>query len=978
MAHDAAAYMAALGVVKAGKTLVVLNPRDPAPGLDQIRRDAEPELAVVDPRHREHAVAAGFAARDVITADASAGGGELPGAAAARPDDLVSLVYTSGSTGRPKAVMLPHRTVLHHVRCQGETLGVVADSHVGLLAPLSSSWGLSTLWLSLLTGATACLYPIAERGVSGLADWVRDEQITEIALAASVFRNVARTVHGRLESVRQVQIGGEASRRADFDAFWGCFPETAVMVSSLGSTECGALARNPLTADMDPAPGVLPVGRACEGFEILILDEAGRQVPAGEVGEIAVRSHHHPPGYWRDPQLTAERFAPDPAGTGRLFHTRDLGRLSEEGVLTVAGRRDFRVKVRGQMVDLDDVEGALAALPEVRSASVLAGTTPRGDTTLTAYVVPAEGSEPAASELRRALSSTLSAAAVPAVFAFLDELPLTAQGKVDRRALARRGPAAAGASGDEPPVGETERGVAEIWSHAFEIERLGRHADFFELGGDSLTAAVIAAMVGDTFGVDLDLRAVVDTPTVAGMGRTIERLLGAEATPGRPPLTRASDAEPPLSFAEASTWNASRTLEASARYTFAAGRRIDGELNLPALRRAVDHIVRRHEILRTSFVERQGSVVRVVHPPEPLDVPVVDVSGAADPPAEAHRMLTDEARTAFDLERIPLLRLRLVRTAQDEHHLIWAVHHIVSDEWSWKVFFDELRVLYQAFRDGRPAPLPDEMPLQYSDFAAWQRRWLDPSAEAFRVEAAWWGETLRDVAPQPALPFARRASRPDARPSDGVLRWGIPSTLSQELDRLGRAAGATFFMARLAVFGAHLALETGHDEVVVGTYSTGRRQAATQNMIGFFSNLVTLRLRLTGDLTFREVLARTRACVIEASAHSDAPYERLGEALAGQGVAMPPIRLIFGAVDQPPLRFAGLEVAPLRNQVETMPWEFTLTVDRREEDRECAAHFDARIHDPGKVAEFLARYRGFAAEVCEHPDRPIGAALAPA
>jgi non-ribosomal peptide synthetase component F/acyl carrier protein len=975
MAHDATACVAALGVVKAGKTLVVLNPRDPAAGLDQIRRDAASELVVVDPRYEEHALAAGFAPEDVITADASDGGGEVP--VRARPDDLVSLVYTSGSTGRPKAVMLPHRTVLHHVLCQGDTLGVMADSHVALLAPLSSSWGLGTLWLSLLEGATACLYPIAERGMSPLADWVREEEITEIALAASVFRNVARTVQDRLESVRQVQIGGEASRRADFDAFWGCFPETAVMVSSLGSTECGALARNPLTVDMDPAPGVLPVGRACEGFEILILDEAGCEVPAGEVGEITVRSDYLPPGYWRDPELTAERFAPDPAGPERLFHTRDLGRLSEDGVLSVAGRRDFRVNVRGQLVDLDDVEGALAAVPEIGSAAVHAGTTPRGDTTLTAFLVPREGCEPTAADMRRALGSTLSAAAVPAVFAFLDEMPLNAQGKVDRQALARREPASAEPSRDELPADATERQVAEIWSHAFEVDRLGRHADFFELGGDSLTAAVIAAMVGYTFGVELDLRAVVDSPTVADMAREVERLRATEATSSRPTLTRASGTELPLSFAEESTWNSSRTLEDSARYTFAAGKRIDGQLDVPALRRAVDHIVRRHEILRTSFTDRLGRPVRVVHPAERIDLPLIDVSGAADPHAEAHQVLAEQARVAFDLERTPLLRLRVVRTAPAEHHLIWAVHHIVSDEWSWKVFFDELGALYPAFRDGRPAPVPDEMTLGFSDFAAWQRRWLDPSAQAFRADAAWWGKALQDVAAPPALPFARRGGH-EARPSDGVLRWGVPPTVSRELDRLGRAAGATFFMARLAMFAAHLALETRHDDVVVGTYTTGRRQAATQTMIGFFSNLVTLRLRLTPDLSFREVLARARACVIDASAHSDAPYERLSEALTAEGVAMPPIRVIFGVSDQPPLRFAGLQLTALRNHVETMPWEFTLSMDRRDEDRECAAHFDARIHEPAEVRAFLARYRRFAAEVCKHPDRPVGEALAPA
>lgn len=976
MNHDAAACISVLGVVKAGKTVVILNPRDPPAGLDQIRRDADAELAVVDPSYREHALAAGFVSEDLVVVEDSGGGGVLPDGA--RCEDLVSLVYTSGSTGRPKAVMLPHRTVLHHVGCQRNTLGVMENSHVGLLAPLSSSWGLSTLWLSMLEGATACLFPIAERGMGELARWVREEGITEIALAASVFRNIARTVEGRLESVRQVQLGGEASRRPDFDAFWRVFPETAVMVNSLGSTECGALARHPMTADADPPAGVLPVGRACEGFEVLIVGEDGGELPAGEVGEITVRSDYLPPGYWRDEQLTAERFTPDPAGPGRLFHTRDLGRMSEDGVITVAGRRDFRVNVRGQLVDLDDVEGALGALPEVAAAAVHAATTPRGDTTLTAFVVPREGARPTSSGLREAVASTLSAPAVPATFVFLDSMPLTAQGKVDRQALGRHEPQAKVAD-DEAPTDETERQVAEIWSRAFEVAGLGRHADFFELGGDSLTAAVIAAMVGHAFGVELDLKAVVGSPTVAGMARVVERLRAAGATSGRPGLMPASDVERlALSFAEESTWRESRTPEASARYTFAAGRRIRGSLDIPTLRRAVRHIERRHEILRTSYTERMGSPMRVVHPADALEVPLIDVSGTSDPRAAAREVLAEAARVRFDVERPPLLWLRLVRLAAHEHHLIWAVHHIVSDDWSWKIFLDELRVLYQAFLEGRPAPLAEDMPHQYGDFAAWQRRWLDPAAEAFRREAEWWAETLHDAPPPPTFPFARPRRDETARPADGVLSWSTPPGLTRELDRLGRAAGATPFMARLAPFVAHVAMETGQDDVVLGTYATGRRLPETQAMMGFFSNLVTLRLRLPPDLSFGQILDRTRAAVIAASAHSDAPYRPLTEALGARGVAVPAIRLIFGLNDQSPVRFADLELTTLGTHVETMPWEFTLTLERYEENAVPAAHFDAHIHDPAAVRKFLARYERFVARVCERPDRPVGEALADA
>jgi hypothetical protein len=330
----------------------------------------------------------------------------------------------------------------------------------------------------------------------------------------------------------------------------------------------------------------------------------------------------------------------------------------------------------------------------------------------------------------------------------------------------------------------------------------------------------------------------------------------------------------------------------------------------------------------------------------------------------------------FELQRTPPLRVRLLRTAPDEHHLLWIDHHIISDAWSWRVFFEELRVLYEALRHGEPLPLPDDLPIQYRDFAIWERRRWHPSTPHYKAELAWWRDALRDPPPPLRLPFTRATPCPDAVPSDGVIFWGLAPEVSRGLARLGREAAATYYMVHLAVFAAQLAIQTGREDLVLGTYATGRRLAATQAMIGFFSNAVTLRLRLTPDLSFRQVLTRVRACVIETSPHADFPYEQLREGLLADGITPPELKSIFNIAEQAPQRIAELELRLLGRAYEAMPWGFTFAVDRHREAGECGVQFDARIYDPEPIRRFIAEFQGLTARVSAHPDRPIGHALA--
>ena len=981
--HDAPLIAAVLGTLKAGKIAVTLNPSDPPVRLEQIRADVGPQLLLCDEGNRDLALRAGYCAGELmIVADRPEGTPHPAPDLAINPRDVAFLIYTSGSTGRPKGVMQTHRNVLHNLLRVTNGLGIGAEDRIIQVAALSGGQGLATAWLGLLNGGTLCPFPLMERGVTGLPGWLEENGITVFVASSSVFRNFVRTLDGeRLSTIRLVRLGSEFAARADFDAYRRHFDPKCLFANMYASSEAGNISQCLLTADADPPDGGLPVGRPAEGVEVLLLDEHGEEVPPGAIGEIVVRSEYLSPGYWNDETLTEERFLDrDSNGRVRLFRTGDLGSRSEDGVLTVVGRNDAQVKIRGNRVELPEVEAAIAGLPEVAGAAVCPLATPRGDVKLTAYVTLRHGGTQTAAGFRRELRERLPGHSVPTAFVFLDALPLTPHGKVDRERLARIEPAPAQPPAEDSPMSETEEALSEIWSKALELESGPTPGDdFFELGGDSLTAAVVAAEVHARFGVEIELHAFVESPTVASMARLVERLRSAPGGDGPPPLTVASRAAPlPASFAQEDLWRKERRApESSLLNTPAVGFCIRGPLDVATLRRAIEHVVRRHEVLRTTFAEHDGRVVQIVHPAGPVDLPLIDLSADPDPAARAAELLAREARVPFDLERGPLLRLRLIRIGEEEHRLLRISHHIISDGWSWDVFFEELGVLYEAYRRDEPPPLEDELPLQHADFAAWERQWLSPDAPLFRREVEWWREALADLPAAIPLPFTRPRARQDVNPSDGLLACQLDPEVSRELDRLAREARATHYMVWLAVLGAQLALETGQDDMVLATHVTSRRSAELQAMFGHLFNATVLRLRFA-DESFRQWLPRVRDVVSETSAHTEVPYRRLVDHLRAQGMPPPPFQMTFDASSQqrPPMRLGNLEVTRMKPATEQMRRGFKFRVDRSDRDY-CHVRFNAGIYDPSGVRSFLGRFQCLAADVCAHPDHQLSEFLDP-
>jgi amino acid adenylation domain-containing protein len=976
-AEDAPLFAAVLGVLKAGKAAVVLNAGDTPARLEQILEDAEPELLLAQSEHVELARSAGISESDLMTiGDPNAGGANGAPEVTVDPDAIAFLHYTSGSTGRPRGVIQSHRSYLRRCARLIAAYELEPGDRLALLVSISGAAGSGSLWPALLSGATSCPFLIAEQGLSGLAGWATRQQVTVIVTLASVFRHVLKTVgEGEVPPLRFVMTGGEQVTRADLDACRAVFGPGCTFTTSLSSTESGLLTRHRVADDERFAPGALPAGRPVPGVELALLDETGREVGPGETGEIAVCGEQSFVGYWRDEALTASRFSE--SERGRVLRTGDLGRLTPDGVLLVVGRTDLQVKVRGNRVSLTEIETAIVGLPGVAAATVCATATPSGDNRLTAFLTTVPGADLTAAGVRDALLDLLPAREMPTRFVFVDSFPVTPQGKVDREQLVQSIAAPNAGEGADERDGElsgTEAALAAIWSTAFDITPVAYDADFFALGGDSLSAHVIAAGVHRAFGVQLDLREILDNPTVAGLAVAIEGLRSQGAR-DQPPIERVGrDAPLPMSFAQERTWRFSRTAKQSAGYTDAALVRISGPLDADLLRGAIDHLVRRHEMLRTTFAERDGEPVQLIHAAQPVELPLIDLSAEDDAERRAFAMLAETARVPFDLERGPLLRLQLVRAAPEQHYLAWVDHHIICDAWSWRMFFDELAVLYDAAHRGDPPPLPDELPLGYGDFAAWERRWLAPSSQYRRDEVDWWREALHDApAATPDLPFTRSAPEPAAAPSEGTVFWGLPPDVSKALDKIGSEEQATHYIVRLAVLAAQLVLETGRDDFVFGTYGTGRRLAGTQDILGYFANLLTLRVGLDADLTFRETVAVVRRSLLDTSPHTVLPYEVLCDELRTSGIVPPEIRMIFAPEHPSDSRAAELEFAIVKREYSTHPWGFTFVPNSTREASECKAHFDPRIYDPAGVREFLARHVRMATEVGRNPDRPLSA-----
>jgi amino acid adenylation domain-containing protein len=525
MRQDAPLIAAILAILKAGRIVVVLNPTDPPTRLKQILENSDSGALITDAAHRE--LAAQIVGKNhhlVCFEEHSAGPAHNPDIKAA-PDAVAFIIFTSGSTGLPKGVMQTHRNIAHNVFRFTRAMRLRAEDRITLLASPSGGQGLSTMWCALLNGAALCPFPMAEKAVTGLADWIKENKITIFVSSVSVFRHFIRTLKDgeRFPTVRVVRFGSEPATADDFAAYRKHFAAQCFLLNTLSSTETGNITQHRFSSDDRVAPGRLPVGTAATGVELQLLDEQKCEVGEGEIGEITVKSRFLSPGYWRNESLTAERFSEGrKPGDGRVFHTGDLGRHTADGSLMFMGRKDTRVKIHGYRIEVSEIEDALLHQPEVEGAVVCTREAPTNDIQLVAYVILRIGRKCTAETLRRVLRSSLPGYMVPASFVFLEKFPLTPHGKIDRQALPpppeNKPPLRRGSR----PRDVVESQLARIWQSALGVSQIGRHDDFFDLGGTSIQSAEVLARIEELFGAPLSPSTLIEYST-------IERLAGLVA-----------------------------------------------------------------------------------------------------------------------------------------------------------------------------------------------------------------------------------------------------------------------------------------------------------------------------------------------------------------------------------------------------------------------------------------------------------------
>ncbi|MCO6714078.1 amino acid adenylation domain-containing protein, partial [Streptomyces sp. CHB19.2] len=876
--RSAAQVTALLAVMRAGGVYVPVDPGYPAGRIAYVLDDSAPHVLLVRDAER---IPAGAAPAGGVLDLAGLTGAPAPGpdcgeAPAPAPDDAAYMIYTSGSTGRPKGVVVPHAGLPGLAAAHIDALALDSGSRVLQYVSPSFDVAMADILMTLTAGATLVLaegQPMGEELLRLLAG----RRISHFMVPPVVLGTLPE---GELPELETLVIGGESCPDDVVDR-WATGGRR--VVNAYGPTE--ATVCTTLSAPLTPGTGgPYPIGTPVPGARTLVLDEALRPVPVGAWGELYLGGPLAR-GYHGRASLTAARFTADPTGSAdRLYRTGDVVRWRTDGTLEYGGRGDHQVKIRGLRIEPGEIEAVLAAHPDVRSAVVTVREDRPGARRLVAYLVAEPGRALDPRALRAHAASGLPEFMVPAAFVVLDALPLTANGKLDRRALPAPAPAAAD-RGDRPrtaPRTATERTLAAIWSEVLHAGEVGADDDFFDLGGDSVLALQVVTRLRAATSVALPWRALFERPVLAELAATADAAAeGSEAPapaaaprPGRGPVV-------PLAPAQQRLWILHEFDPGSSEYNTSAALRIAGELDTEALTRAVAALVARHETLRTVFRSEDGHPVQVVH--DPAGAPRVplreaDLSGLGEDerPAALDAALGAEHAAPFDLRTGPLLRLLTVRLGPAEHVLMATLHHIVTDGWSAGVLVRDLGALYAAALTGAPDTGLPALPVQYADHALWQRE--ATAGDALDGQVAYWREQLAGLEPL-ELPADR--PRPAVRTSAGAVHtFAVPPGVAEGLAALGRTERASLFMVVTALTQLLLARWSGREDLALGTVTSGRDQQETADLIGFFVNTLVLRSRVDESRSFAGLLAEVRETTLDAFAHQDVPFDRLVEALA--------------------------------------------------------------------------------------------------
>ncbi|MFW9264014.1 non-ribosomal peptide synthase/polyketide synthase [Nostoc sp. CALU 546] len=963
-----------LGILKAGGAYVPLDPEYPQDRLSFMLEDAQVSVLLSQqqlveklPEHQARVVCL-----DTDWGMISQSNQQNP-IAGVQATNLAYVIYTSGSTGKPKGAINTHLGICNRLLWMQQAYQLTEIDCVLQKTPFSFDVSVWEFFWPLLTGARLVVAKPGGHKDSGyLVNLILEQQITTLHFVPSMLQIFLEEL--RLKdciSLKRVICSGEALPLELQERFFACLG--CQLHNLYGPTEA---AIDVTFWECQPESNLktVPIGRPISNTQIYILDQNLQPVPVGVPGELHIGGAGLARGYLNRPELTEQKFIPNPfsgsRGAGeqrsrgvrerrrkivqspvaspRLYKTGDLARYLPDGNIEYLGRIDNQVKIRGFRIELGEIEAALSQHQDVQTSVVIVREDTPGDKRLVGYIVPQPQITPTVSVLRSFLKEKLPEYMIPSAIAILESLPLTSNGKIDRRALPAPEPSSTLSDKYVAPRTPLEEILALIWQEVLKIELVGRHDNFFTLGGHSLLATQLVSRVRSSLKVELPLRSLFAAPTIAELAQLIQQLQQQDIELAAPPiLRRAENAEIPLSYAQQRLWFLDQFEPDSPFYNIPMGLRFVGNVNVVALEQSFREIIHRHEALRTNFVSVDGKPTQIIHNwreqgtgnreqeniPWTLSVvelkhlPVLVLSEAevTEQETAAQKLVQQQAIEPFDLAHDALIRATLVVLSPTEQWLSVSIHHVVSDGWSIGVFIEELQALYNAYSQGQPSPLLP-LPIQYADFALWQRQWLQ--GEVLNSQLSYWKEQLANAPTFLSLPTDR--PRPAVQTFNGAyLEFALSVELTQQLTKLSQQQGVTLFMTLLAAYNTLLYRYTGQEDILVGSPIANRDRSEIEGLIGFFVNTLVMRTEISGDRSFSELLTRVRDMAMEAYAHQNLPFEMLVEALqAERNLSHTPLFQVMFVLQNAPtasgLDLTGLNVSSLPVKLTTSRFDLTL------------------------------------------------------
>jgi amino acid adenylation domain-containing protein len=897
------------------------------------------------------------------------------------PGNLMYAIYTSGSTGVPKGIGVTHAAFMNLIQWQYDEPRLSRMARTIQASTFGFCVSFQEIFSALCSGSALVLVSEeTRRNIEALADYLKHSDVERLHLPFASLKHLADVCSDRNEvpaQLREIITAGEQlqvtqSIRNMFSLLKGCS-----LHNHYGASETHVVSSYSMTGDPAGWPTLPAAGSPIANARIYLLDPYMQPVAQGVSGEIYIGGICLARAYLNDPELTAGKFVPDPFSRepgDRLYKTGDMARHLADGNINYLGRIDQQVKVRGFRVELGEIEMVLRQHEAVRDVAVVPHTDAQSTVRLVAYVSLVDERVGAAHDLRNFLKLKLPEYLLPATFVFLAELPINANGKLDHQALPAPGQIRPDLEESfVAPRNPVEAMLASIWMEVLSLERVGINDNFFELGGHSLLATQVISHTRDRFRVELPLRSLFESPTIARLAESIETALRGEQNLPAPPIKRYPRNGPfPTSFAQQRMWFFDQLKPGNPFYNIPAALRLTGPLNQAVLKSSINHIIDRHEALRTTFAATEDGPVQIISPTFELALPVTDLSQLPEGERQAmtRRLILEEGKRPFDLTNGPLLRAGLLRLKEDDHALLLTVHHIIFDGWSVGVFMKELGVLYREYLYEGTAALP-ELQFQYADFARWQREWLQ--GEALNTRLSYWRKQLAGIS-RLKLPTDR--PRLPVESFRGARRsFTVAKGVTEALAALSKRAGVTLFMTLVAAFKVLLNRYTGQEDILIGTPIANRNRGEIEGLIGCFVNTLVLRTDLSGDPSFSQLLKRVSEVTLEAYAYQDLPFDKLIEDLHPDRDASrnPLFQVMFvlhnnpmPPVELPDLTFTTLEVDSDQSKL-----DLTLSMMETPQGLLGSLEYNPDLFDGETIARMVERFQTLLAGITTDHDQRL-------